>query len=127
VSLLLVTNFIVTSVLRQQSCYRKCDREFPRNLPRIYDKITLRFLKMSIIEILSEAVHISHHILNSLMYIILGCFEHRATGLHDARRKSTVNMILQYTNRLGGVLYCIKSAPIKGSWSKEQAYLHAEV
>ena len=32
VSLLLISNFIVTSVLRQQNCYRKCDREFAMNL-----------------------------------------------------------------------------------------------
>ena len=32
VSLLLVSKFIVTSVLRQQTCYRKRDREFAMNL-----------------------------------------------------------------------------------------------
>ena len=35
-------------------------------------------MKISIIEILSKTVHISHHIVHSLMYIILRCFENRA-------------------------------------------------
>jgi len=110
-------NFILTLVLRQQSCYHSRDRNWPYEL---MIRLWYICLKISIIKILSKAVHISRHIVNSLMYIILGCFENQAAEQQPfigmMRQTHIKNQTYKNNERVTNEILC-KTVLCVGSWN----------